>query len=114
QVDGVLLERLAALFRVRIGDLLTAAYLVNGLLNGPAHHAGLLEELAEGAVLEGREHEQLAGNGLDTALLHELVDDVKYAVQIGGDVPLAGVALDLGQPFEQGEEPRAQLVDVGP
>ena len=46
QVDGVLLQRLAALLGVGVGDLLAPAHFLDGLLDRAAHQAGLLEERA--------------------------------------------------------------------
>src|SRR5438105_3803507 len=114
EVDGVLLERLAAFLRVGVGDLLSAAHLLDGLLHGAAHQARFLEQPRERAILERRQHEELARDELVAALLRELVGDVQHPVQVVGDVYLAGGALDLGQPVEERQQPRAQLVDVGP
>src|SRR5438309_3706085 len=66
------------------------------------------------AILERRQHEELARDELVAALLRELVGDVQHPVQVVGDVYLAGGALDLGQSVEERQQPRAQLVDVGP
>ena len=72
-----------------------------------------LQQLASVAlVVEGREHEQLAGDELIAALLRQLVGDVEQAVQVVGDVDLAGRALDLRQPIELRAELRSAAVDV--
>ena len=79
--------RLSSAFGIR--DLLAAAHLVDRLLDRAAHRAGLLEQPRQRAVLEGGEHEQLAGDELVAALLRELVGDVEQPVQVVGDVDLA-------------------------
>src|SRR2546422_373809 len=73
EIDGVLLERLAALLGVGVGYLLAAAHLLDGLLEGAAHHARLLEQARERAIFERRQHEQLTRYELVTALLRQLV-----------------------------------------
>src|SRR5206468_1497670 len=80
--------------------------------SGTAHHPRLLEQARERTVLEPRQHEQLTGDELVTALLRQLVGDVEHAVQVVGDVNVPGCALDLRQALEQPQQSRAQLVDV--
>src|SRR5579885_650743 len=93
QVDGVLLQRLPALLGACVGDFLPAPHLIDGLLHRAAHDAGLAENAREIAVLEGREHEELAGDELIAPLLRQLVGDVEHAVQVIGDVDLPRRAL---------------------
>ena len=112
EIDGVLLERLAALFRVGIGDFFPAAHLIDSLLEGTAHEARFLEQARERALLEGGEHEQLARNELVATLLRELVGDVEDAIQVVGDMDLPGRAFDLRQAIEQRQQAEPQLVDV--
>src|ERR1700681_4808094 len=112
EIDGVLLERLAAFLGVCIGYLLATAHLLDGLLDGAAHHARLLDQARERAILERRQHEQLARYELVTALLRQLVGDVEHAVQVVGDVYVPGGAFDPRQPFQQRQQSRAQLIDV--
>src|SRR6185437_16369813 len=95
-----------------VRHLLAAAHLLDGLLHRDAHDAGLAEDPGEIAVLEGREHEELARDELVTALLRELVGDVENAVEVVGDMDITGRALHLRQAIESGAELRAQPRDV--
>ena len=115
QIDGVLLQRLPAFLRVRIGHLLAAAHLVDGLLDRALHGAGIAQNRAELAlVLERRQHEQLAGDVLIAALLRELVGELKQPVQLVGDVHFAAaLPSTLRQAVERLAELRAQQIDVG-
>src|SRR6185503_20092521 len=98
QVDGVFLERLAALLGIRIVDLLPAAQVLDGALEGTLHDAGIAENGAQRAlVVEGREHEQLARYVLVAALLRELVSEVEQLRQVIREMHLAPGPLDRGQ-----------------
>ena len=78
QVDGVFLERLAALLGVRVVHFLAAAHVLDRALQRPFHDAGIAQDRAQRAlVVERREHEQLARDVLVTALLRELVGQVE-------------------------------------
>jgi hypothetical protein len=113
EIDGVLLQRLPALFGVRIVDLLAAAHLLDGLLDGTAHRARILQNLGEGAfVLQRRKHEELARNELVAALLRELVDHIQHPLQIVRDVHFAGGALHTGQPVQHGTQLGTDAVDI--
>ncbi len=114
QIDGVLLQRLPALLRVGVGYLLAAPHFLDRLLHRAAYDAGIAEDARQIAVLEGREHEELARDELIAALLRQLVGDVEDAVEVVGDVDFPGRALHLGQAIERGAELGAQPVDVGP
>ena len=95
QVDGVFLERLAALLGIRVVDLLAAAHLLDRALERALDDAGVAQDLAERAlVLERREHEQLARDVLVAALLRELVGQVEQPRQVVRDVHVAAGALD--------------------
>ncbi len=113
QIDGVFFQRLALLLGIRVVDLLAAAHLVDGLFDHALGGAVLAQHLAERAlVLQGREHEQFAGDVLILALLGEFVGDIEDAVQIIGDVHIALRALDFGQPVQGFAELRTQFVHV--
>jgi hypothetical protein len=113
EIDGVLLERAARALCIRVFHSLTAAHLFDRLPDGAFDGAGVLQRAIERtAILERREHEQLARDVLVATLLRELVGDVEETVQVVRDVQLAGRAFDLGQLVERRLEIRAQLVDV--
>ncbi len=82
EVHGVLLERLAAAFRIRVVDLFAAAHFLDGLLDRAFDDTGILEQLRQVAIFESRQHEQLAGNELVATLLSKLVGDVEQLVQL--------------------------------
>jgi hypothetical protein len=114
QIDRVLLECLPTFLGIGVGDLLTAAHFLDGLVDRALHRAGIAQDRAELAlVLERREHEQLAGDVLVAALLRDLVRDVEDAVQLVRDVHLAAGAFDLRQAVERLAQLRAQQVHVG-
>ena len=109
QVDGVLLERLAALLGIRVVDLLAAAHVLDRALERALHDAGVAQDRAERAlVVERGQHEQLAGDVLVAALLRELVGQVEQLRQVVRDVDVAAGALDLRQAVERLAELRAQ------
>ncbi len=96
QVDGVLLERLALFLRIRIGDLLAAAHLIDRALQRALDDAGVAQHLRERAlVLERRQHEQLARDVLVAALLRELVGEVEQTAEVVREVHLAAGTFDL-------------------
>src|SRR5450631_2198612 len=78
EIDGVFLERAALLLGIGVGDLLAAAHFVDRFLDRAAHHAAVLQNARQGAlVLEGCEYKELACDVLIAALLRELVGDVQ-------------------------------------
>ncbi len=113
QVDGVFLECLPALFRVRVLHLLAAADLLDRLLDRGLREARFLQQpRQQRLVLEAGQYEQLAGDELVAALLRELVGDVQQPREVVGDVDIARGALHLRQPVERHAELGAQLGDV--
>ena len=113
QIDGVFLERLAALLGIRIVDLLPAAQVLDSALERALHDAGIAENGAQRAlVVERREHEQLARYVLVTALLRELVSEVEQLRQVIREMHLAPGPLDRGQAIERLAELGAQRIEV--
>ncbi len=90
----------------------SAPHFVDGLFDRALHDPRVLQDLAEVAVFECREHEQLAGDVLVATLLGQLVRDVEDAVQVVRDVDFTGCALHLRQSIELRTDLRAQLGDV--
>ena len=90
------LQRLAGFFRIRIVHAGAAANLVDGLLHGARHSAGVLQRAAEvTAVPAGRQHEEFAGDVGVAALPGKLVGNVKELCQLVREVHVAlGIALD--------------------
>ena len=79
----------------------------------PRIDAGLLEDPREGLVLEGRKHEQLAGDVLVTPLLRQLVGDVENAVELVRDVDLARACPRPSRSLSsRRQNAQTQLVDV--
>ena len=115
EVDGVLLERLAALLGVRILHPLAAPGLVDGALQGVAGEAGRPQDLAEPApVLESGQREELARDVLVLPLLGELVGEVEQLAEVVRGDDLAPRALHPRQAVQGLGELVAQRRDVDP
>ena len=82
EIDGVLLQRLAAVLGVRVARLSRRRALPRSpSRRRRARRPRLCSTFSSAPVLERREHEELAGDVLVAALLRELVGDVEQAVR---------------------------------
>ena len=114
EVDGVLFQRLARLFRIGVVHGVAAADLGDGLVERALDDASFLENLAEWPpVIAGSQHEELAGDELVFTLLGQLVGDIEQAREVVGAVHVAARTLHLRHPVERLGQLRAEQVEVG-
>jgi hypothetical protein len=112
-IDGVFLQRLALLLRAGVVHLLPAAHLLDRLVDCRARGLDLFERLADrAAVLDRRQHEQLAGDELIAALLRQLVGDVQHPPQLVRNLHVPAVAFHLRQAIDEASQQRVKPVDV--
>ena len=113
QIDGVLLQRLAAFLGVRIVHFLAAAHFLDGLVDRALHGAGIAQDRAELALSSSAAS---TNSSLEMywspRFCASLVGEVQEPVELVRDVHFAGVAFDLGQAVERLAELRAQQIDV--
>ena len=114
QIDGVFLQRLASIFCIGVGNRLAAAQIVDRFFHGALDHAAIAQQFSQTMLPAERcEHKQLAGYELVAPVLGQLVHDIEQAVQLIGNMHLAGRPLDLRQPVDRLAQLRAQQVDIG-
>ena len=115
EIDGIFLERLAALLGVRVIDRLPAANGVDGIGDALLVGTRLAQDLAQlPAVFARGEQENLARDELILAFLGVFVAKVQELFEIARDVHLATRPFDARQATQRFVHPRAQSLDVDP
>ncbi len=113
EIDGELVQRLAAVLGVGVVDRLAATQVVDGVLQRLARDALPQQQLAEAGVLvHGGEQHQLAGDELVTLLLGQAIGLIEQARQVLGEIHIAVGILDLGQLVQLFGEGLAQAGEV--